>query len=146
MLNAEQIQELLPHRGEMLLVDRLMSWEKDQRAVAELDVTEQSFWVQGHFPGRPLMPGVLIAEAIAQTGALLLLLGAPGTAGGGMYLVGLDRYRVRRPVVPGETLRLEALLVRKRKRFCTFDGTAWVGEELVAEGHWLAAMDQEEAR
>jgi 3-hydroxyacyl-[acyl-carrier-protein] dehydratase len=146
MLNAEQIQELLPHRGDMLLVERVVDWEQDQRIVAELDVTERAFWVEGHFPGRPLMPGVLIAEAVAQAAALLLLMGVSGHAGGSMYLVGLDRYRVRRPVVPGETLRLDVQLVRKRKRFCSFDGTAWVGQELVAEGHWLAAMGQEEER
>ena len=146
MLNAEQIQQLLPHRGDMLLVERVVEWEKDQRIVAELSITEKAFWVAGHFPEEPLMPGVLIAESIAQSAALLVLMGAPGSAGSSMYLVGLDRYRVRRPVVPGETLRLEVELVRKRKRFCSFDGTAWVGEELVAEGHWLAAMGQREER
>ena len=145
-MNAEQIQQLLPHRGDMLLVERVVEWEKDTRIVAELNVTDEAFWVEGHFPGRPLMPGVLIAEAIAQAAALLLLMGSPGGAGGSMYLVGLDRYRVRRPVVPGETLRLDVQLVRKRKRFCSFDGTAMVGDELVAEGHWLAAMEQEEER
>lgn len=144
MLDASDIRERLPHRGDMLLLERVTAWEKDVSIVAEMEVSPDAFWVEGHFPGNPVMPGVLIAEAIAQAAALLVIMGAEELGGQEMYLVGLDRYRIRRPVVPGETLRLSVRLDRKRKRFCTFDGEASVGEELVAEGRWLAALADEE--
>lgn len=144
MLDESDIRERLPHRGDMLLLTRVLEWERGTSIVAEVDVSADAFWVEGHFPGNPVMPGVLIAEAVAQAAALLVVMGAEELGGHEMYLVGLDRYRIRRPVVPGETLKIAVRLERQRKTFCTFDGEAWVGEERVAEGRWLAALGTKE--
>jgi 3-hydroxyacyl-[acyl-carrier-protein] dehydratase len=124
----------------MVLVDRVMTFIPGQQVIAEYDVPLDAFWTKGHFPQGAIFPGVLIAEAIAQTAALVELSSVREREKNELcYLVGLDRFRVRRVVRPGETLRLSATLTRKRLGFYVFEGSAVVGEDVVATGTWLAA-------
>lgn len=102
------IESLLPHRDPMLLVDRVIEIEPGVQAVAVHEVRADAFWCRGHFPGEPIMPGVLIAEALAQTAALVHLAASTEDRGQPVYLVGMDKMRFRRPVRPGDTLTLHA--------------------------------------
>ena len=139
-MDRDAIEALLPHRDPFLLVDRVLELDAGTRAVGELDVREDAFWVPGHFPGHPVLPGVLIAEALAQTAALAYLTGHPERQDDIVYLVGFDKVRFRRPVRPGETLRLEATLERERRRLCSFRVAATVEGERTAEGSLLASV------
>ena len=143
MIGPERIAELLPHRPPFLLVDRLVEHEPGEHAVGEHDVRADAFWVLGHFPGQPVMPGVLVAEVMAQVAALVYLTAHPERAGGGVYLVGYDKLRFRKPVTPGNTLRVEARLTRARQRMWFFDAEARVGDVRVASGQLIATLDVE---
>ena len=139
-MTHDELLKRLPHRAPMVLVDRIVDCRPGEHVTAEYDVPHEAFWTSGHFPQRAIFPGVLIAEAIAQTAALVGLSATPPNGDDNLcYLVGLDRFRVRRMVVPGETLRLSATLQRKRLGFYVFEGSAVVGEDVVATGSWLAA-------
>jgi len=139
MTNDELLQRL-PHRAPMVLVDRVVTCTPGQHVTAEYVVPHEAFWTEGHFPQGAIFPGVLVAEAIAQTAALVELSSARERDENELcYLVGLDRFRVRRVVRPGETLQLSATLTRKRLGFYVFEGSAVVGEDVVATGTWLAA-------
>jgi 3-hydroxyacyl-[acyl-carrier-protein] dehydratase len=140
ILDRAAIEALLPHRDPFLLVDRVVELEVGVRAVAEHDVTADAYWVPGHFPAEAVMPGVLIAEAMAQTAALAFLAGDGGNAGKAVYLVGYDRLRFRKPVRPGSVLRLDARLQDVRRRMATFDADAFVDGERVANGTLIATV------
>ena len=106
-LSLEEIQRVLPHRYPFLLVDRIISLELGQRVVGVKNVSVNEPFFQGHFPGRPIMPGVLIIEAMAQVGGILALLSTPENLGNpAIFLLGVDKVRFRQPVVPGDQLRL----------------------------------------
>jgi len=138
-LDAERIRELLPHRYPMLLVDRV--WEIGASSVvAEKQVSMNDPFLAGHFPGQPIMPGVLIIEAIAQAAGLQVLWNEPENRGRGIALLALERSRFRRPVVPGETMRLIADRVRQRGEIYVFEGQAQVKGELAAETRIKAAF------
>lgn len=137
MLNADQVREILPHRGPMLLIDEVVELDPGSRAVALHSVSPSAFWVEGHFPQEPVMPGVLIAEAMAQAAAIAFLSAGPG-AGGQVYLVGYDKLRLRKPVRPGDLLRLHATHQDTRRRLATFSVEAFVGEGRVASGTLMA--------
>ena len=139
-LDRDQICAVLPHRGTMLLVDRVTDIVPGEGATAEHDVAEDAHWVSGHFPGQPVMPGVLIVEALAQTAALSALAGKPELIGSSIYLVGLKRFKFRRPVVPGETLIMRAEMVASKRGFVSFKVAATVNTERVADGELLATM------
>jgi 3-hydroxyacyl-[acyl-carrier-protein] dehydratase len=144
-LNHDEIQQLLPHRYPFLLVDRVTSFELGKRVVALKNVTHNEPFFQGHFPGRPIMPGVLIAEAMAQAGGILALLSLPELQGNsGLYLLGLDKMRFRQPVVPGDQLRIEVESLRGGKKFWKMKAQAFVDNTLVAEGELMAAVGQGE--
>lgn len=139
MLSPQEIQALLPHRGPMLLIDAVVELAPGERAVAEHRVSDQAFWVAGHFPAEPIMPGVLIAEAMAQTAAIAALSAdEPGRTA--VYLVGYDKLRFRRPVRPGDVLILRAEHVETRRKLATFQVSASVGEDRVASGTLLATV------
>src|SRR3981081_4044061 len=106
-LDIVEIQKLLPHRYPFLMVDAIVEVERLKRIVGIKNVTANEYYFQGHFPGKPIMPGVLIIEAMAQTGGLLLLLEIPDRESKLLYFVAVDGARFRRPVVPGDQLRLE---------------------------------------
>ncbi len=140
MMDRAKIEELLPHREPFLLVDRVVEIEPGKWAIAEHDVREDAFWCRGHFPGNPVMPGVLIAESLAQVAALIYLAGDHERAGSTVYLVGMDKMRFRAPVRPGDTLRLEVSLTDMRRRMCTFDATATVAGKRVTTGQFMATI------
>jgi 3-hydroxyacyl-[acyl-carrier-protein] dehydratase len=144
-LNLEEIQRVLPHRYPFLLVDRIISLELGKRVVGLKNVSINEPFFQGHFPGRPIMPGVLIVEAMAQVGGILALLSIPENLGNPyLFLLGMDKVRFRQPVVPGDQLRLEVESVRGGKKFWKMKAQAFVNQTLVAEGEIMAAVGQGE--
>ncbi|MEJ2671967.1 MAG: 3-hydroxyacyl-ACP dehydratase FabZ [Deltaproteobacteria bacterium] len=144
-LNMDEIQRLLPHRYPFLMVDRIISLEVGKRVVGLKNVTVNEPFFQGHFPGRPIMPGVLIAEAMAQVGGILALVSVPENQGNSaLFLLGIDKMRFRQPVLPGDQLRLEVESVRGGKKFWKMKAQAFVDQTLVAEGELVAAVGQGE--
>ena len=131
-LDIQQVQRILPHRYPMLLVDRVIEMEGDRRAVGVKNVTINEGFFQGHYPRQPIMPGVLIIEAMAQLGGILISQKLEHT-GKVAVLLSLDKVKFRRPVVPGDQLILEALSVRVKARTGQVQGRASVGGELAAE-------------
>lgn len=138
-MDVTEIERLLPHRYPFLLVDRLVELEPGKRAVGLKNVTRNEPFFQGHFPGRPIMPGVLIIEALAQVGALAILSLEEFRGKMGLF-GGIDQARFRRQVVPGDQLRLEVEVLRLRGRVGKVMARAWVGPELAAEGELTFAV------
>ncbi len=139
MLTIEQIMEIIPHRPPFLLVDRILELEHGVRAVGLKQVTVTEPFFAGHFPGRPIMPGVLQIEALAQVGAVALL-SEPEYRGKLALFAGLDGVRFRRVVVPGDTLRLEVTLEKLRRRIGKGRGVATVDGAVAAEGEFTFAI------
>lgn len=139
-LDRDAILRLLPHRDPFVFVDAVHELVPGDRVTAVYRVPTDAFWVPGHFPGNPVMPGVLIGEALAQTAALVAFAAHPELIGKFVYLVGMDKMRFRRVVRPGDELRLAAVVTRKRRKLWTYEVVASVGEELAAEGQFLAAL------
>ncbi len=139
MLDARQIQEIIPHRYPMLLVDRIIEIEEGRRAVGIKNVSNGDAFFTGHFPGFPVMPGVLIVEALAQVGAVALLR-LPENRGKIAFFAGIDGVRFKRQVVPGDVLRLEVEIGKLRRGFGSGTATATVDCELAAKGELLFAI------
>lgn len=139
MLNAQQIMDILPHRPPFLLVDRIVEFEAGARAVGIKQVTINEPFFVGHFPGYPIMPGVLIIEAMAQVGAVALLQQAE-FAGKLALFAGIDGARFRKPVTPGDTLRLEVTLEKIRRVVGKGHGVATVNDVVVAESDLTFAV------
>ena len=140
MFDVVEIQKYLPHRYPFLLVDSILEVEREKRIVGIKNVTINEWYFQGHFPGAPIMPGVLIIEALAQLGGFLLLLEIPDRDKKLLYFVAVDGARFRRPVVPGDQLRMEAKVLSWRGDFCKLEGRATVNGELAAEGTVMCKM------
>jgi beta-hydroxyacyl-ACP dehydratase FabZ len=132
-LDIQQITERLPHRYPMLLLDRVLELDVDQRIVALKNVTINEHFFQGHFPGLPVMPGVLILEAMAQAGGLLVVPEDGSAAGKDFYLASISSAKFRRTVVPGDQLTLEVTVQHARGNFRKLSGKAEVGGKVVAE-------------
>ncbi|MEW5723282.1 MAG: 3-hydroxyacyl-ACP dehydratase FabZ [Thermodesulfobacteriota bacterium] len=140
-MDINEIMAQLPHRYPFLLVDRVTSFEPHKSLTAYKNVTFNEPFFQGHFPGRPVMPGVLIVEAMAQAGGLLAYLSKGQEAAGQItYVASLDKVRFRRPVVPGDRLDLRVELLRPGSRFWKVRGEAFVGEAKAAEAEMVAAL------
>jgi 3-hydroxyacyl-[acyl-carrier-protein] dehydratase len=139
-LETKEILDLLPHRYPFLLVDRIVELEPGKRAVGLKNVSASDPVFQGHFPGRPVWPGVLVIEALAQTGAVALL-ALPAYRGRLPYFAGIDRARFRRMVLPGDQLRLEVELLRIHPPAGKGRGKAFVGEELAAEAELFFMLE-----
>jgi 3-hydroxyacyl-[acyl-carrier-protein] dehydratase len=139
MLDREQIKAIIPHREPFLLVDRIDEFEPGERAVGELDVTADMFWVPGHFPDFAVMPGVLIVEACAQVGAVALL-ALPENAGHIALFAGVDKVRFKRQVRPGDTLRMECEITKRRGPIGFGTARAWVGDQLACSGELMFAI------
>ncbi|MCH9714537.1 MAG: 3-hydroxyacyl-ACP dehydratase FabZ [Cyanobacteria bacterium] len=140
LLSADQIAGLLPHRYPFALVDRVIEHEPGKRAVAIKNVTMNEPQFQGHFPGRPLMPGVLIVEAMAQVGGLIVTQ-MPDLPKGLFVFAGIDGVRFRRPVVPGDQLLMTCELISlKRRRFGKVQASATVEGQLVCSGELLFSL------
>ena len=130
----------IPHRYPFLLVDRVVELSPGERIVALKNVTINEPFFQGHFPGAPIMPGVLIIEAMAQTGAVLLLHDMQGRESKLVYFTGIDHARFRRTVVPGDQIRFTLEVVKLRSRSCKMRGRAEVDGQLAAEAEILSAL------
>lgn len=139
MLDIEDIQRILPHRYPFLLVDRILELEPGMRAVGLKNVTINEAFFQGHFPGHPVMPGVLVVEAMAQVGGVLLL-SMTGNDGKIAYFGGMDKVRFRKPVLPGDTLITEVELLRSRGDIGKVRVTGRVNRQIVAEGEYIFAL------
>ncbi len=139
MLSIQEIMAIIPHRYPFLLIDRVLELEPGVRAVAEKLVTANEPQFTGHFPGNPIMPGVLIVEALAQTGAVAAL-SLPENEGKLILFAGIDGVRFKRMVRPGDALRLEIQLDRMRRGIGKGHGRATVGGELACEAELLFAV------
>jgi beta-hydroxyacyl-ACP dehydratase FabZ len=139
MIDIEGILDILPHRYPFLLVDRVLELEPE-RILALKNVTFNEPHFTGHFPGVPVMPGVLVVEAMAQAGGVLMLSEMPDRHDKLIYFTGIDNCRFRRPVVPGDQLLLEVTVARRRQRFAVLHGVARVGEEVAAEADLSSAL------
>ena len=141
-MTIEEIKEYLPHRFPFLLIDRVISFEKDQRLTAIKNVTANEPFFPGHFPHYHVMPGVLIVEALAQAAAVLSLrsLDRKNDSKWVYYFVGIDGARFKRPVVPGDTLTLEVTAGPTRRGMAKFTAVAKVGNEVAAEAELLCAL------
>jgi 3-hydroxyacyl-[acyl-carrier-protein] dehydratase len=142
-MDQAEIQSLLPHRYPFLLVDRIKELDPDRRIVGIKNVTVNEPFFQGHFPGRPVMPGVLIIEAMAQVGGVLAFKSVAPTGRPLVYLTGIDGAKFRKPVVPGDQLRFEVDLVKKRPPFWKMQAKAYVDNELVCEAEVTAMVTEE---
>jgi 3-hydroxyacyl-[acyl-carrier-protein] dehydratase len=145
LLDTTEIQKILPHRYPFLMVDAIEEIDRVKRIVGIKNVTINEAYFQGHFPDRPVMPGVLIVEAMAQTGGLLLLMEIPDRQNKLIYFVAIDGARFRRPVVPGEQLKIEMKVLTWRGDFCKLDGKATVNGELAAEATLMCKMVDRQA-
>ncbi len=144
VLDIEDILRLLPHRYPFLLIDRVIGMEPGKRLVALKNVTIDEPFFAGHFPGHPVMPGVLIVEAMAQAGGLLLLNTIDNPKCKMAYFMGIDRARFRKLVKPGDQIRFELEMIRMRMHACKMEGKAYVDDELVAEAALMAMVSDRE--
>tara|TARA_B100001758_G_C18222259_1_gene510891 strand:+ start:404 stop:859 length:456 start_codon:yes stop_codon:yes gene_type:complete len=141
-LNKDQIKELLPHREPMLLIDELINIKKLHSATAIVNVKDDSFFVQGHFPGEPVMPGVLIVEAFGQAAAALTANGIDKSTYENklVFLMTIEKARFRNPVIPNCKLELKIEAIRSHGRVWKYKGEAFVGEKKMADAQWAATI------
>ncbi len=140
LMDVNEIQKILPHRYPFLLVDFIEELEPGKRIVGVKNVTINEPFFPGHFPGAPVMPGVLIIEAMAQVGAVMVLKDVPDRSKKLVYFMGIDQARFRQPVVPGNQLRMVVEVIKMRARHGKLRGEAFVGEKLVAEAEILSSI------
>lgn len=140
MLDMKEILAILPHRYPFLLVDRIIEMETNARAVGIKNVSFNEPFFTGHFPGNPIMPGVLIVEGMAQVGAALLLSSIPDRKDKLIFFTGIDKCRFRKVVVPGDQIRYELKVLRLKSFVCRMWGEAYVDGQLAAEAEILSAM------
>jgi len=141
MLDINEIMKYLPHRYPFLLVDKIIALEAGSSITGIKNVTINEPFFQGHFPGHPIMPGVLIVEAMAQVGGILAFKSEPDkTADKVVYFMGIDKARFRKPVFPGDRLRLVLDVIKQRRAIWNFKGEAFVDDQLVAEAELLATI------
>jgi len=140
ILDITGIQKILPHRYPFLMIDAVLEMERLKRIVGIKNVTINENHFAGHFPGKPVMPGVLIIESMAQAGGVLLLQEVPDRDSKLLYFVAIDDARFRRPVVPGDQLRIEVDVLSWRGTFCKLAGKASVDGQLAAEATLMCKM------
>ncbi len=144
MLDHHDIQKLLPHRYPFLLVDRIIELEPNVNAVGMKNVTINEPFFQGHFPDNPIMPGVLIIEAMAQVAGILAF--RSGVMGNSVYFMSIEKAKFRKPVFPGDQLRFEVKVTHKRNNVWKFVGETFVDNKIVAESEFTAMVTSQELR
>lgn len=142
MFDVNKIQEYLPHRYPFLLIDRIIEIKSGEKITAIKNVTINEWFFQGHFPGKPVMPGVLIVEAMAQAGGILILEQVKEAKGKIIYFMTIDAVKFRKPVIPGDTLRFEVVPIKIKGNIAKLHGDAYVGEEKVAEADMMAMLGE----
>ena len=142
MIEIEEILTLLPHGYPFLLVDRVEEYEPEKRIVGIKNVTFNEPFFPGHFPGKPIMPAVLILEALAQTGGILAFKSFPGLKGD-VRFIGIDNARFRKPVIPGDQLRLVLEVIKHRREVWVFKAEAFVDGKRVAEAQLMATLQED---
>jgi len=141
LYDIEAIMKFLPHRYPFILIDRVLQLVPEKEIVALKNVTINEPYFQGHFPGSPVMPGVLIVEAMAQAGGVLAYSSFPPEKHGQLvYFMGMDRVRFRQPVIPGDQLKLHIRLLKMRSRAAKMEGVATVDDRPVAEAEMMASF------
>ena len=142
MMNIHEIMDFLPHRYPFLLIDRILEFEENKRIVGMKNVTINEPFFQGHFPGHPIMPGVLLIEAMAQTGGVMALKSLPeGEAKKKvLYFMSIDKAKFRKPVIPGDQVRFELELIKNRGNIKSFKAEAKVDGSVVAEAEMMAMI------
>lgn len=140
VLEIQSIMKFLPHRYPFLLVDRIIEYRENERIVGLKNVTINEPYFQGHFPGVPIMPGVLIIEAMAQAGGVLVFKALQNRDEKLVFFMGIENARFRKPVRPGDQLRLEMTVLRSRARVGKLNGKAYVGDNLVAEADIMFSL------
>lgn len=142
MVEIRDIINLLPHRFPFLLVDRIIEMEPGKRIVGIKNVTLNEPFFEGHFPGNPIMPGVLIIEAMAQTGGVLAFKTYPEKKGS-VFFLGIDNARFRKPVTPGDQLKMVVEVKKQKLDIWVFEAKAYVNDEIVAEAEIMAMLKEE---
>lgn len=140
MLNSQDIQKILPHRYPFLLVDRILDIKPKERAIGLKNVTCNEQFFQGHFPDQPIMPGVLIIEAMAQVSGILAF--HSGAQGNSVYFMSVEKAKFRKPVVPGDQLRFEVKVLKQRNNVWKFSGQTFVEDKVVAEAEFTAMVTE----
>jgi len=140
VLEIAEIMSILPHRYPFLLIDRVIEIERKARIVSIKNVTINEPFFQGHFPGYPIMPGALVVEAIAQTGGVLLMPEVPDREKKLMVFTGIERAKFRKPVVPGDQLRIEVNVLNWKPRYAKMEGRATVDGQLACEATVMCAL------
>ncbi len=138
--DIHQIMDIMAHRYPVLLIDKIVEMIPGEKVIGIKNVTVNEPFFQGHFPKRPVMPGVLIIEAMAQAGGFLILNTVEDPLTKNMFFASIERARFRKPVVPGDQLRMELIMVKYRLNTCKIEGKAFVGDEVVAELAYTASV------
>lgn len=140
IIDIQGIMELIPHRYPMLLVDRITAYEKLKFIEGLKNVTINEAFFQGHFPERPVMPGVMIVEAMAQTGGVLIMQEFENIKDYVIFFMTIDKVKFRRPVIPGDQLRMVVEVILFRRNLCKLKGQAYVGDKLVASAEFSSML------
>ena len=138
--DIHQIMDIMAHRYPVLLIDKIVEMIPGEKVIGIKNGTVNEPYFQGHFPKRPVMPGVLIIEAMAQAGGFLILNTVEDPLTKNMFFASIERARFRKPVVPGDQLRMELIMVKYRLNTCKIEGKAFVGDEVVAELAYTASV------
>jgi UDP-3-O-[3-hydroxymyristoyl] N-acetylglucosamine deacetylase/3-hydroxyacyl-[acyl-carrier-protein] dehydratase len=146
VFDINAIKRILPHRYPFLLVDKIIDFKMDESIIGVMNVTVNEPFFEGHFPGQPVMPGVLILEAMAQTGGILLLNGVDNPDGKLVYFMSINNAKFRKPVTPGDQLLFEMKMISKKTRVCQMTGKAYVDGQLVAEAEMMASIVEREQK
>jgi 3-hydroxyacyl-[acyl-carrier-protein] dehydratase len=144
MIDIQGIQDILPHRYPFLLIDRIIEIEPKVKATGIKNITINEPFFQGHFPEYPIMPGVLIVEAMAQVAGILAF--RSGAKGNMVYFMSIEKAKFRKPVLPGDQLRLEINVIQQRGNVWRFSGSAFVGDNLVSEAEFTAMVSEKELK